>query len=68
MVFKCRLGMAPKYLQDLVEAKEHHRQGLKSNNKQLLKVPTTARKHLQIDHSVSKDQGCGITYLTTYEP
>ena len=36
--------MAPKYLQDLLEAKEHHIQGLKSNNKILLKVPTTTRK------------------------
>ena len=44
IVFKCRHGMAPKYLQDLLEAKENRRQGLKSNNKQLLKVPTTTRK------------------------
>ena len=44
IVFKCRHGMAPKYLQDLLEAKENQRQGLKSNNKQLLKVPTTTRK------------------------
>ena len=44
MVFKCKDGMAPKYLQDLLKAKEHHRQGLKSNNKQLLKVPTTTSK------------------------
>ena len=44
MVFTCKHGMAPKYLQDLLEAKEHCRQGLKSNNKQLLKVPTAARK------------------------
>ena len=36
--------MAPKYLQDLLEAKENQRQGLKSNNKQLLKVLTTTRK------------------------
>ena len=36
--------MAPKYLQDLLEAKEHHGQGLKSNDKQLLKVPTTTRR------------------------
>ena len=45
IVFKCKHGMAPKYLQDLLEAKEHPRQGLKSNNKEeLLKVPTTTRK------------------------
>ena len=44
MVFKCKHGMTPKYLQDLLEAKEHHRQGLKSDNKQLFKVPTTTRK------------------------
>ena len=44
IVFKCRHGMAPKYLQDLLKAKEHCRQGLKSNNKKLLKVPTTTRK------------------------
>ena len=44
MVFKCRHGMAPKYLQDLIQAKEHCRQGLKSNSKQLLMVPTTSRK------------------------
>ena len=44
IVFKCKHGMAPKYLQDLLEAKEQLRQGLKSNNKQLHKVPTTARK------------------------
>ena len=43
-VFKCRHGMAPKYLQDLLKAKENQRQGLKSNNKQLLKVPATTRK------------------------
>ena len=43
-VFKCRHGMAPKYLQDLLEAKENQRQGLKSNNKQLLKVLATTRK------------------------
>ena len=44
MIFKCRHGMAPKYLQDLIQTKEHHRQGLKSNSKQLLMVPTTSRK------------------------
>ena len=44
MVFKCKHGMAPKYQQDLLEAKEHCRQGLKSSSKQLLKVPTTTRK------------------------
>ena len=44
IVFKYKHGLAPKYLQDLLEAKEHCRQGLKSNNKQLLKVPTTTRK------------------------
>ena len=44
IVFKCKHSMAPKYLQDLLEAKEHHRQGLKSNNKQLFKVLTTTRK------------------------
>ena len=43
-VFKCKHSMAPKYLQDLLEAKEHCGQGLKSNSKQLLKVPTTTRK------------------------
>ena len=46
IVFKCRHGMAPKYLQDLLEAKENQRQGLKSNNKQLLKVLTTTRKNI----------------------
>ena len=44
MVFKCKCSMAPEYLQDLLEAKEHHRQALKSNSKQLLKVPTTTKK------------------------
>ena len=44
MVFKCRHGMAPKYLQDLIQTKEHHRQSLKSNSKQLLMVPTTSWK------------------------
>ena len=44
IVFKCKHGMAPKYLQDLLEAQEHCRQGLKSNNKQLLKVPITTRR------------------------
>ena len=45
IVFKCKHRMAPTYLQDLLEAKEHHVQGLKSNNKEeLLKVPTTTRK------------------------
>ena len=42
--FKCKHGMAPKYLQDLMEAKENRSHRLKSNNKQLLKVPTTTRK------------------------
>ena len=44
VVFKCKHGMTPKYLQDLLEAKEHCRQGLKSNSKELLKVPTATRK------------------------
>ena len=44
IVFKCKHGMAPKYLQDLLEAREHHRQGLKSNNKQLLSIPPTTRR------------------------
>ena len=56
--------MAPKYLQDLLEAKEHHRQGLKSNYKEeLLKIPSTIReKHSQIDHLVSKDPSFGTIY------
>ena len=44
IVFKFKHCMAPKYLQDLLEAKELHKQALKSNNKKLLKVPTTTRK------------------------
>ena len=45
IIFKCKHGIAPKYLQDLLEAKEHHRQGLKSNIKEeLLKVPTMTRQ------------------------
>ena len=44
IVFKFKHGMAPEYLQDLLEAKEHWRQGPKSNNKEeLFKVPTTTR-------------------------
>ena len=44
IVFKCKHGMAPNYLQDLLEAKKHCRQGLRFNDKQLLKVPTTIRR------------------------
>ena len=67
IVFKSKYGMVPKYLQDLLESKEHHRQRLKSNNKEeWLKEPTTARKkHLQIDHLVSKDPSFGTIYQTT---
>ena len=44
IVFRCKHGMAPKYLQDLLEPRELHRQGLKSNGRQLLRVPPTTRK------------------------
>ena len=33
IVFKCKHGMAPKYLQDLLEPRELHRQRLKSNDR-----------------------------------
>ena len=36
MVFKCKYSMTPKYLQDLLEAKEHCRQGLRSNTKTIV--------------------------------
>ena len=72
IVFKCKHGMAPKYLQVLLEAKENQRQGLKSNNKQLLKVPSTTRKTFE-DRSFSvkgpklwNDLPNSIQTLTSY--
>ena len=44
IVFKCKHGMAPKYLQDLLHPREHQRQGLKSNDKQLFRIPPTTRR------------------------
>ena len=76
IVFKCRHDMAPKYLQDLLEAKKLHKQGLKTNNKTLLKVPTTTRKTF-VDRSFSvkgprlwnnlPDNICTITSYTTFK-
>ena len=64
--------MAPKHLQDLLEAKENWRQGLKFNNKQLFKVPTTTRKTFA-DRSFSvkgpklwNDLPNGIRPITSY--
>ena len=75
-VFKCKHGMAPKYLQDLLLAKELCKEGLKSNDKHLLKVPTTARKTFA-DRSFSvkgsrlwnslPENICTITSYTTYK-
>ena len=67
IVFKCKHGMAPKYLQDLLEAKKNQRHGLKSNNKQLLKCQQQPEKHLQADCSVSRDPSCGMICPTAFE-
>ena len=71
IVFKCKHGMAPKYLQDLLEAKENQRQGLKSNNKQLLKVPTTRKTFADRSFSVKgpklwNDLPDSIRTITSY--